>query len=120
VNLQRADLRKANIAGANLTAFRDDIWEVLSFAPNEVPALIDAIKDGRVDGSTYSGACSCLVGTIATARGTNVENLGLLKPNSRRPAECFFMGISEGATPSTSQFSALALEWCQEWLVLSK
>ena len=115
-NLSRADLFGANLFGANLTPVRDDIWAVLSSAPGEVAALIDALKYGRVDGSTYSGACSCLVGTIAATRGTSVENLGTLKPNSSRPAECFFMGIRSGDTPETSQASALALDWCQEWL----
>ena len=114
--LRDADLRGANLSCANLTPIRDDIWAVLSSAPREVPALIDALKAGRVDGSTYSGECSCLIGTIARTRATAIENLGSLKPNSSRPAECFFMGICKGDTPETNQFSALALQWSQEWL----
>jgi len=115
-DLSDANLRDANLRGANLLPVRDDIWAVLSSAPREVPALIDALKAGRVDGSTYAGECSCLVGTIATARGNvSVDSLGSLKPNSSRPAERFFLGISKGDTPETSQFSKLALDWVAEW-----
>lgn len=109
----RAD---ANLRDANLTPIRDDVWAVLSSAPEEVPALIDAIKNGKVDGSTYQGECACLVGTIANVRGVYYERLGSLKPNSLRPAERFFMGISEGDTPETNQFSKIAYDWGKEWL----
>ena len=115
-NLRGANLSGAYLRGADLLPIRDDIWAVLSSAPREVPALIEALKAGRVDGSTYSGECSCLVGTIARARAASVDDLGSLKPNSSRPAECFFMGIRRGDTPETSQFSALALDWSQQWL----
>ncbi len=81
-----------------------------------MPALIDALKNGRVSGSTYDGDCSCLVGTIATARGCSYGEIETLKPNSSRPAERFFLGINKGDTPETNQFSALAVQWCQEWL----
>jgi hypothetical protein len=57
-----------------------------------------------------------LVGTIANARHCDVSELGALVPNSRRPAEMFFMGIAKGATPATNQQSALALAWSEEWL----
>ena len=115
-DLSGADLSDADLSGADLSPIRDDIWSILSSAPLEVPALIDALKNGRVDGSTYVGECSCLVGTIAKACGKDIDNLDLLKPNGNRPAERFFMGISTGDTPETNQVSALALKWCQEWL----
>jgi hypothetical protein len=115
-DLSGADLRDADLRDANLTPIRDDIWAVLSAAPAEVPALIEAIKAGRVDGSTYTGECACLVGTIANARKTDVESLGPLQINSSRPAERFFLGIRKGDTPETNQFSKLTLEWSQEWL----
>jgi hypothetical protein len=114
-DLSGASLRGADLSDANLTSIRDDIWAVLSSAPAEVPAVIAALKAGRVDGSTYSGECSCLVGTIARAREVGVDDIESLRPNSSRPAERFFMGIRSGDTPETSQFSALALAWTQEW-----
>jgi hypothetical protein len=115
-DLRDADLRDADLSRAVLTPIRDDIWAVLSSLPAEVPALIKALKAGRVDGSTYTGECSCLVGTLAAARGADVENLGSLKINASRPAERFFMGIRKGDTPETNQFSKLALEWSEQWL----
>jgi len=115
-NLSRADLSRADLSRANLTPVRDDIWAVLSSLPAEVPALIKALKDGKVDGSTYSGECSCLVGTLAKAKGVFVESIDSLKPSSSRPAERFFMGIAKGDTPETNQISALALKWSEEWL----
>jgi hypothetical protein len=115
-NLDGANLYGANLDGANLTPVRDDVWAVLSSAPREVPALIEALKTGRVDGSSYRGECACLVGTIANAREVDYQNLGSLKANGNRAAERFFMGIKKGDTPETSQFSAIALGWAEEWL----
>ena len=90
---------------------------MISQAPREVPALIEALKAGRVDGSTYSGECACLVGTIANARGINVDSseLGIPKDSSR-PVERFFMAIRKGDTPETNPASKLALEWAETWL----
>ncbi|WP_412021509.1 pentapeptide repeat-containing protein [Burkholderia cepacia] len=126
-NLSDANLRGANLRGANLRGaylsdayllpIKADFIEVISQAPREVPALIDALKAGRVDGSTYSGECACLVGTIANARGIDVDSaeLGIPKDPSR-PVERFFMAIRKGDTPETNPASKLALEWAETWL----
>jgi uncharacterized protein YjbI with pentapeptide repeats len=112
-NLSRADLSGANLSDADLRPIRDDIWAILSSAPEEAAAVRDALAAGRVDGSTYSGTCSCLVGTIATARGCDVADLDR---NSARPAERFFMSIRPGHTPENSQHCALAHKWVGEWV----
>ncbi|MCA7900721.1 pentapeptide repeat-containing protein [Burkholderia cepacia] len=116
-DLSGADLRDANLSGADLLPIKADFIEVISQAPREVPALIDALKAGRVDGSTYSGECACLVGTIANARGIDVDSseLGIPKDSSR-PVERFFMTIRKGDTPETNAASKLALEWAETWL----
>jgi hypothetical protein len=111
-----ANLSDANLIDANLSAIRDDMFAVLSAAPNEVQGLITALKDGKVDGSTYEGECACLVGTIANVRGKNYQELGDLHPDSTRPIEKFFFGISKGHTPENNPFSRLALEWAEEWV----
>jgi hypothetical protein len=120
-NLRGADLRDANLRGANLgdanlAPIRDDLWAVLSAAPAEVPGLLTAIREGRIDGSTYEGDCACLVGTLEHVAGAPHNTLPLLKANSSRPAEMFFLSINRGDTPETNQFSQLAAAWIEDWL----
>ena len=86
---------------------------VLSGAAAEAPALLAALREGRIDGSCYEGACSCLVGTIATARGVDYLTLA---PDSNRPAERWFLAIQRGDTPATSQFAAITEAWIQDWI----
>jgi hypothetical protein len=120
-NLRGADLRGANLGGANLgdadlAYFRDDVWAVLSSAPAEASAVLDALRAGRVDGSTYQGACACLVGTIANARHCAYDAIPALIPNSNRPAEQWFMQIHKGDTPETNPAASRAAEWVEQWL----
>ena len=115
-NLYGANLTRANLDGANLTPIRDDLWAVLSSAPREVPALIAALRDGRVNGSVYNdGECGCLVGTLAIARGVDAHGIEGLEPNSRRAAEMFFLPIKRGDTAETNPHVKYALAWCEEW-----
>ena len=120
-DLTRADLTGADLTGAVLTdadlrPIRDDLYAVLSSAPAEVPALIAALKAGKVDGSTYEGDCACLVGTIANARRCDYRAIPGLHPNSSRPAEVFFLGITKGDTPETHQHARIACAWAEDWL----
>lgn len=115
-NLSDAYLSGADLSDADLRPIRADFYDVLSSTPAEVPALIAALKEGRVDGSTYEGDCACLVGTIANARNCHHEAIPELKPDASRPIERFFLAIKSGDTPGTSQFSALAVEWAESWL----
>ena len=115
-NLYGADLYGADLTGANLTTIRDDIWAVLSSSPSEVVGLRQAVLDGTIDGSTYEGACCCLVGTLAKNRRCGYRDIPTLTPNASRPAERFFAAIRPGDTPENSQFSQVALEWVDQWL----
>lgn len=119
--LTGADLKGADTAGASfreadLTAIRDDIWAVLSSSPFEAKGLLRAIRAGYIDGSFYNGECTCLVGTIANIRGEDYMLMDNLKPNSRRPAERFFLGIRIGDRPSNNVCSELAAEWVLQWI----
>ena len=118
-NLRGADLTDANLTGAdltyvNLTAFQQDfIAEVLTM-PAELDALRAAIVAGRIDGSTYSGECSCLAGTIAKAHGIDCyggENIGDFRAQATSPRERWFAMIKPGDTPETNQASRMALGW---------
>lgn len=121
-DLRSADLRGAYLSGAYLSGadlqpIRADFYDVLSHAGREVPALIEAIRKGRVDGSTYTGECACLVGTIANVRGVDYNTI---EHNASRPIERFFGGIKEGDTPETNPASKLALEWAEAWLTMQR
>jgi hypothetical protein len=117
-DLRGADLRDANLGGAYLRSFRADLWDVLMRAQPEIPALRAALVAGRVDGSVYEGPCSCLVGTIATARGCRYDAVDGVKPDSGRPAEKWFMCIRTGDTPETSMVVAQTVAWIDELTAL--
>jgi hypothetical protein len=112
-----AYLRDADLGGADLRTIKRDLHKVLSSAPREVPGLRLALVEGRVDGSTYTGDCACLVGTIANVRGVAVATL---PRDSSRPAERWFLAIGRGATPETNPVSAITLGWIDEWLAKRK
>ena len=88
--------------------------------PNEVPALIEAIMAGKIDGSQYTGECACLVGTIANIKHVDVESL---EKNSSNPAERWFLMINKGDKPGDDTgggfASGKALEWAVEWCALN-
>lgn len=115
-NLRGADLESANLASADLSAIRADLREILAAAPADVPGLLAALREGRVDGSTYEGECCCLVGTLARVRGVDYASIPGIEPQSSRPAERWFLGITKGDTPATSQFSAITEGWIVEWM----
>ena len=124
--LSGANLSGANLSGANLSGAknvpqeyfdlcRDDLFSVLSSAPQEARGVLAALEGGKVDGSTYEGACACLVGTIANIRGCNYHDLGI-KPDGSRPAEQFFMQIKAGDTPETNPAAKMAFDWIAGWI----
>src|SRR5579862_6599384 len=120
-NLTYAYLAGANLKGtilskANLDAIQVDYYDVLSRAPDEVPALLQALRDGKIEGSTYEGECACLVGTIAKVRKVSYTDMETLKPDSSRLAERWFLAIKKGDTPKTNPVAALVETWTEEWV----
>jgi hypothetical protein len=91
---------KVNIKFANF----EDLYKVLSQAPNEVPALLKAVRDGRIDGSVYEGPCCCLKGTLAAACGKKPRDV--FEVDSTSPAEALFLPIKPGMTPENSSLVA--------------
>ncbi len=120
-DLRSANLSSANLSSANLRSFKADLWMTLTQNRHEVPALVAALRDGRVDGSTYEGECACLVGTIANAKNVYYE---VLDHGASNPAEQWFAMIRKGDKPgddSAGGFaSKMALEWALEWCVLNE
>ena len=119
-NLRGANLSGANLSGANLRSFKADFWAILTTARKEIPGLITAMREGRIDGSTYSGECACLVGTIANVRHVSALTL---EQDSSRPAEQWFLMIKKGDKPGDDSSGGFALqqalEWAEEYCALS-
>ena len=115
-NLTDARLAGANLADANLAPIWEDVDFILSAARAEAPALLSALREGRINGSAYEGPCACLIGTLANARGCIYTQLEGVTPNPKRPAERWFAAIRRGDTPATNPVSALTVEHVEQWL----
>ena len=118
-NLSGAYLSRANLSGAYLTgkalrSFKADMWMTLAQNVGEVPALISALREGRVDGSQYAGECACLVGTLANAKSTDYRKLDY---DFDHPAERWFMMISKGDKPGDRTGGGFASQKALEWAV---
>ena len=81
------------------------------------PAELAALNAGKIDGSTYQGECACLVGTMANVKGCAYNEL-IVRPNSNRPAEIWFMNLSPGMTPENNGFAATTKDWIEEWIAV--
>jgi len=114
INLRGSNLSGCNLRDSDLRCFCRDIEHVLFCHPNEAAAVAQALRDGKVDGSVYSGACACLIGTIANARHCNVEKL---ERDASRPAECWFTQFKPGRSVANYPPAALTVEWIEEWIV---
>jgi len=128
-NLRWSDLRWGNLRWSNLRwsdvapARSDFLSEVLKL-PNELEFLRDALKAGKVDGSTYVGECRCLAGTLAKAKGVknyngeNIKNGLMFHADAGSPREVFFRAISKGDTPKKNPACKIALEWTEEAIAI--
>jgi hypothetical protein len=113
-DLRDADLSDADLRGAVLRSFKADLWMTLTQAQAEVPALIAALRAGKVNGSQYEGDCACLVGTLANARGEGYRAM-FPDASSRHPAEQWFLMIREGDRPGDDTGGGFAAEKALEW-----
>jgi uncharacterized protein YjbI with pentapeptide repeats len=121
-NLRGADLSDANLSGANLNDANlrpiiADLWFILSQARREVPAMVTALRTGNVDGSTYTGTCACLVGTLKNAGAVDLPHA------AQSPAERWFLSIRKGDKPGDASTGGLAagkaLEWIEQYCRLT-
>ncbi len=117
-NLAGASLARANLAGANLDEIKKDFIRRLSKAKNELIGLYKSVLDGLIEGSSYSGECSCFVGTVAKIKGVAPEELkeliGLEK-DSDSLTERWFLGIRKGDTPENNHVSKITQNWIEEF-----
>jgi hypothetical protein len=126
-NLRGANLYGANLRGANLRGIpisklpvdyvnkaSRDILFILDHLKSEVPYLREKLLAGEVDGSQYVGDCACLVGSLANADKTSVDNVCEMIPfyskGTHNPGEDWFLKIDKGDTPETNEFAAHVLK----------
>ena len=112
----------ADLTGADLQFFKQDLIAEILRMPNELEALQLALMEGRIDGSTYAGKCA--VGTLAKASGVEDYigsiDLGPVKfhADASLPREQWFTMIRQGQKPEDNQAAALALEWVGEAIAI--
>lgn len=123
---QKADLINANLSGADLSwtiGWQTTEWArqakqqlryVLGYCRSEVPALIQKINAGEIDGTHYKGDCCCLTGSL----GNDEAVLKILdyKKGLHNHSEQLFWQIRKNDTPESSEFSKMALEICMEFV----
>jgi hypothetical protein len=124
-DLSVADLRGSDLRGSDLRDVRADFLAEVLALPNELEALRDAIIAGKVDGSTYSGECACLAGTLGKAKGFaasdgdfSVTDAVTFHVSDSSPREMFFTAIRPGDTPETNAASKVALAWTNEAIAI--
>jgi hypothetical protein len=124
-NLSGANLSGANLSDADLTPIKNDLFVVLLHAVPEIQFLKQALIDGKIDGSTYTGECACLSGTVF--QGAQVNNGPQQKDREKlimscrdhsRPIERFFLAIRPGDTPENNHAAKLVMEWIEEFETL--
>lgn len=99
----------------DLLPLRGDLGRILDAAPAEVSQLLELLREGRIDGTMYTGACCCLLGSIARIRGDHYLELPDLPPNSASPAESFVQGIRR-KTPKTNQAAEILEKEILHWM----
>jgi len=125
-SLVGASLVGASLVGARLDYFKNDLIAEVLKRPNELENLRDTLIAGKIDGSTYTGECVCLAGTIANRRGIEhmasgckIENNGVtFVADYSSPREQWFMTIRNGDTPESSLSAKVALEWINEAIAI--
>jgi hypothetical protein len=123
-HLTGAHLTRAHLTSADLTSIKQDTIAEILRMPNELDALRLAIVEGRIDGSTYSGDCACLAGTLAKARGItdydgdDITNGLTFHASASSPRERFFTTIRRGDTPETNGAAQVALDWIDEAIAI--
>ena len=97
--------------GGTRKEMKADYFRILSAAPTEVPGLVKALREGRIDGSCYEDECCCLVGTLEKLAGKRV-----IERNGDSIAERIFFAIGPGMTPERNTVAHDMVEWAEEFL----
>ncbi len=115
-DLRGANLRGADLIGANYSTIYEDFISKLNLQKEEVVGLLQAVVDGKIDGSSYEGDCACFVGTLAKVKGCPYTALKV-KAEVGSPTEKFFLAIRKGDTPENNPISEIVACWIIEFLL---
>lgn len=115
-DLRYANLTSADLTGANLSGAKDDLFVVISKAKAEIPALKQAMREGKINGSCYEGDCCCLSGTLLNAAENQQDKDNILSVrDAYRPIERFFLAIQPKDTPENNPIAKIVYEWIEEF-----
>ncbi len=104
-----------------------DLHRWLDRFPETVPALLEAVREGRMHGKEYRGPCRCVIGTILFdetpspagdrqwIRGMRTIRTQVLQKRGWSDLEEFVWRIHPGDTPSNSPVMAHLERWIMEW-----
>lgn len=101
---------------------KEDLFRWLDRFPDRVPALLEAVRDGRLLGHTFYGKCRCVIGNLHHDENYTkwvpgvLEMAGYRMAHEMTPIERFVMHIHPGDTPSNSPVMAHLERWILEWM----
>ena len=102
---------------------RDDLWRWLERFPDRVPALLEAVREGRMDGYSWVGTCRCVIGNLRFDNTASIRDWAsyeaLFKGTGfkpwQSPIEEFVVEIRPGDTPANSPVMASLERWIVQW-----
>jgi hypothetical protein len=110
-----AKIKTLDANGASFVAnARENYFCILAKARSYVPALIEALEAGRINGSVYAGECACLAGTPEQERGCDHNRI--VFRDYHPPAERMFFAIGPGMTPDRNSVARQAVAWAREFM----
>lgn len=99
---------------ANEPRAQADLEDVLRENRDIASGFRERIVAGKVDGTSYTGECCCVLGHFSQERRVPHNMTPGWKPYN--PIEQFINNIREGDTPENSPWSAKLLEWTDGFL----
>lgn len=109
-------LTEDQMLSADLRAIEVDLLRLLDHFDERVPVLLETLRAGKIDGSTYAGVHKCVVGTLAAAAGLTYPNFDDLCDEAN-PIERFSNEIHVGDTPETSPRVKMLETWITKWMI---
>lgn len=109
-------LGSIDLRSCDLSPIRDDFFGLLAGAPAMAPMLAKFLRSGSVrayqltETDRYGMLAKYMMGNPVSDTSRN------FRQDPFRPVELFACGIADGDTPAENQFSAILVEWIEEWL----